>query len=151
MYHEFKLKMVYKQDYPHIIAQWQWFRDILIQIYGLDFLPETFSETDGHISQRSRATEEDDPYEYYTRAAEYNYSWHCQTLTFAQNHHKVLITINNDEFYCYYWFSYENITIPESKVKLFLAFNKSILELYDSCEKFEFWQQKVVNILDMES
>lgn len=151
MQKEIPLNLRYNPNREHIIQQWQWFRELLILIYGLEYLPPTFSETEGEIAQHKRVTEEEDPLEYFFTPAEFNFDWHCQTITYSKDRNKVIITINEGAVYPYYSFNYQNTAVPNSMVTLFLAFNKSVLELDDSAEKFEIWQQQVVNYLDMES
>lgn len=130
------LSVSHDLQHPSILARWSWFRARLVELYGLEALPVSFTRDEGEISENFRLDEDDLRYDMVP--CEFNYSWRCQTLIFQQGGHTVTVTINVDDLYSYYWFSDEPALL-DAGVKLFVSFKEQYLELEDTCPDREAW------------
>lgn len=130
-----ELSISYDINIEAILKRWQWFRNFLIEFYGLGYLPEMFEY---EVSKNERVDEEDDELKYAMTPPEYNYSWDAQTLEFNEGRHKVSVMVNVDDLYSYYYFKYENDE-STSQVKFFVSFKEQYLEIDENSPIKDEW------------
>lgn len=130
------LNISHEQDHGAVLARWRWFRDNLVALHDLDWLPAAFTPEDGELSKNTRVDEDDPRYDQIP--CEFNYNWRCQTLTFAQDGHTVTVTVNRDDHVTYHWFAHETAA-RDSQVKLFVGTWEQYLELGDGADAGEAW------------
>jgi hypothetical protein len=135
MYHQQPIRLHNSQDRANVMQNWAWFRQQLAEIYGITDLPPTFAETEGEISQNQRITDEDS-IDYMLCAAEYNYSWWTQTLTWTKGDYTISAVVNQDEHGDYHRFSIKN---ARQTVKIFVAHYQTSIEINDESSQYAAW------------
>jgi hypothetical protein len=138
------------QDANTILLYWRWFRARCIRFYGVEGLPETFSEQDGTIQQHEWV----DPEEHWVTAPEYNYDWRTQSLTWESKGYRVSFTRNDELGMHYIRFELRSPTEgePAMLIKLRLSqHSKGEAILQDTAERMTTWEHEILLLTSSES